>query len=174
MPTFPPLLRLVEKNRATQNPVLDLSYPLLEEDGGDYDYPPLLEIPPEVYRLTHLRQLNLSSNAIQIVPAELAQLDLEFIVLCKNPLREVADIPGLVLDWGHWQRLRPRPSAEHIAGLWLRWMGAASEQVLRQFPKLRWLDLSERRLSELPPAVTQLQQLSVLNLSYSRITESLK
>ena len=50
-------------------------------------------IPPEVFSLTHLEELDLCCHAIQVIPEEIKQLThLNHIDLRDNPLRQVTNI----------------------------------------------------------------------------------
>gem|GEM_PF-115739 len=145
------IIELIETNKSRREPVLDLR-------GQS-----LLSIPAEIQSATHLQRIMLNNNAIQHLPAWLNDLhELQFIVLNINPLQSVGDIQGLVLDWGVWRRLQPK--AEQVAGLWLRWEDDAIIHELMQLPNLRWLDLSEQRLRQLPTPVVRLKELQVLSL----------
>lgn len=152
------ILKLIEQNQIRCDPVLDL------RGHG------LLEVPPEIRGLNHLKRLLLGDNALQRLPSWLADFpQMCFIQLNMNPLHEVADVPNLVLDWGVWWRLRPR--SEYIAGLWLRWEPGEMLEAALALPNLHWLDLSEQRLRSLPPRVFSLTNLIRLDVSYNRLKE---
>ena len=160
MPTSPLILQLIERNRSQRSKILDLNRQHL------------LEVPPEVFTLVHLEELWLENNAIQVVPAELGQMPcLKIIDLRINPLKTIADVPGLVLDWDTWQRNRDMLRAENIAGLWLRWHSDELIDELRGLPNLRWLDLSYNWLTALPEKIKTLKNLSFLDLTNNRLTE---
>ena len=160
MPTHLHILQRIEQNRNQQSKILYLT----EQK--------LLAVPPEVLTLDHLEELWLRGNAIQVIPADLSTLPrLRIIDLRRNPLREIADIPGLVLDWGTWQRYRDRLAPEHIAGLWLRWHTDDLIKELLHLPRLCWLDLSFNRLTKIPESISQLHNLTSLDLGYNRLTE---
>jgi len=75
--TPPEILKKIEACREKKAKVLDLS---------DLDIK-LPIIPPEVFELTHIEELNLRNNAIQIIPEKIKQLfNLKKINLCDNPL----------------------------------------------------------------------------------------
>ena len=94
------ILQKIEANRTRREPILDLRSQAL------------LAIPPEIHASTHLQQLLLRNNAIQRLPEWLKDLpNLQFIELNINPLQDLGSIQGLVLDWGVWRRLQPKPSA---------------------------------------------------------------
>ena len=106
------VLERIAENLAAQEPVLDLNRTKGFFWEWDWEIS-LTEIPPEVFQLTHLRELWLYDQGIQVVPARLAELPLlEIVDLRKNPLLEIADVPGLVLNLGLCMRLclcRPIP-----------------------------------------------------------------
>ncbi|WP_459873905.1 leucine-rich repeat domain-containing protein, partial [Endothiovibrio diazotrophicus] len=148
---------LIDENLSRREPILDLCRQAL------------LEVPPEIRGLTHLEQLLLADNAIQRLPAWLAELPkLRFIQLNINPLHDVGKVPNLVLDWGVWWRLRPDP--QQVAGLWLRWEEGEMLEEALALPALRWLDLSGQRLREIPERVLRLERLEVLRLEYNKLT----
>jgi len=98
MHTAKPILDKIQTNQAQRDPVLDLR----EQN--------LREIPEEIHELTHLEELWLGKNAIQTLPSWLADLpQMQFIQLNQNSLRlrELGDVPNLVLDQGVWWRLQP-------------------------------------------------------------------
>lgn len=160
VPTPRHILQRIEQNRTQHSKILDLR-------GQN-----LLAVPPEVLTLDYLEELWLDNNAIRVVPADLNVLPrLRIIDLRQNPLREIADIPDLVLDWGTWQRHRDRLAPEHIAGLWLRWHADDLIEELLRLPRLCWLDLSFNRLTEIPKSISRLQNLTSLNLNDNRLTE---
>ncbi|MBC3362928.1 NEL-type E3 ubiquitin ligase domain-containing protein [Pseudomonas sp. SWRI154] len=72
----------------------------------------------------------------------------------------VGDLPELSADFSH------------VASLRLRGVGvsASSENFLSQFPSLRWLDISNNRLRELPPSLETMNGLTRLYLRANRIS----
>jgi Leucine-rich repeat (LRR) protein len=154
-----------------------------------YEVGKLLEIPDEVFELSQLEELRFFGTSISKVPERIRELrNLKELSLYGNPIREVPDIPGLCLDWGSFQRCRPKLSAASVCGLQIRDRRDSGRPVpigehnfldeLKLLPNLRDLRISNdlvfnidnrveptRKLAELFAAFDQLQALDSLFLT---------
>jgi internalin A len=78
----------------------------------------LRELPEEIFGLTQLETLCLQANHISAVPHRIRELpNLKRIDLEDNPITDVPDVPGLVLDWEAYIRCRLALSPENISGI---------------------------------------------------------
>ena len=86
-----------------------------------YQDPKLTHIPPELFELTQLQKLDVRGNALNLLPSTIKTLPaLQAIDLRGNPLQQIADIPGLILDFATWQEREATLSPAHIKGLQLK------------------------------------------------------
>ncbi len=131
----------------------------------------LTEIPSEIFEADTFEEIWLDDNQITMVPTEVAQLKkLRWLVLCDNPLKKVADVPGLVLDFAVYQQWQNKLQREHIAGLKLKRDDLPHLSELVDLPRLTFLDLSDNKLTALPESVTCLQNLTALHLFRNQLT----
>jgi Leucine-rich repeat (LRR) protein len=78
----------------------------------------LSEIPGEIFEQDSFEEIWLDENQIRSVPARIAQLKkLRWLVLFGNPLEDIADVPGLVLDFSIYQKFKKHLSPAHLAGV---------------------------------------------------------
>lgn len=157
------ILDLIEESYSQRKTTLDLSNKEIEE------------LPPEIGRLTNLKELDLSGNTLTELPIEIGQLtNLEILKLSENRLtrfpKNFAHLQKLtILDLSNNQLyLVPGEitSLKHLKGLNL------STNYLVDFPNeignlvnLTTLDISKNRLSQLPVRFGSLKQLTSLNIS---------
>ncbi|MDJ0836072.1 MAG: COR domain-containing protein [Acidobacteriota bacterium] len=151
-------LERIQRNRETEEPVLDLLYT------------DLTTVPPEIYSLTHLRELHLWINRITTIPPELAELGLKHLVLTDNPLEEIADIPGLVLHWDQWSVFQTQLTRQHVVGLQVT-KATPLESLPEDWPHLTWLYAADLDLKEIPEHLTRLQNLTHLFLGSNQLKE---
>jgi hypothetical protein len=60
---------------------------------------PIDEIPDEVFELHQLEELNLYGNNIRFIPERIRELtNLKLLLVGRNPIEKLPDIPGLFLD----------------------------------------------------------------------------
>ncbi len=132
----------------------------------------LTSFPEAVLELTQLESLDLHNQNISAIPQNIATAlpRLKRVDVSGNPLDELTDIPGLILDWKQWEKLRDNISIEHVRGLRLRKLGAntiktiTQRRLLERFYNMRELYISGNRLSSLPECIGQLQNLDILDL----------
>ena len=165
--------RRIAECRQKQNPKLDLA---------SLD---LVEVPPSVFGLTHLRSLNLSGwsskkNRLVTLPNDIAQLtNLQILNLSSNRLSYLPDaitqLTNLeVLDLSG-NRLNGIPEAlaclNNLTELYLNGnqLRSLSDGIM-QLKKLQRLDLGDNQLSALSAAIVQLTELLHLSLSGNRLS----
>jgi Leucine-rich repeat (LRR) protein len=113
----------------------------------------LEDIPSEVFELLELEELNLHGNKIRVIPERIRMMPkLKQLVLTRNPLVSVPDLPGLHLDWNTYLRCRESLSRRNIAGIVIEVGAKLSDpsQLLRalaSLPELRFLRLGLNTLS---------------------------
>ncbi|MEK7729453.1 MAG: COR domain-containing protein, partial [candidate division KSB1 bacterium] len=130
----------------------------------------LTEIPPELFEADTFEEIWLNGNQITIVSTEMVgPKKLRWLVLFGNPLKTIADVPGLALDFDEYQRWQQKLKREHIAGLNLSRWNLPHLPELDELPQLTLLNLTSTQLSELPESVTCLQNLISLDLSFNRL-----
>ena len=128
----------------------------------------LTEIPPEVFELEWLEELDLRRNKITVVPPEIQALKhLKELDLRGNALRKVADVKGLILNYNFYQKAKSQLSPQNIAGLRVRDTEFAD---IFSLPNLTTLDLSYNNLTSLPKSITRLENLTRLYLSWNKLT----
>jgi internalin A len=139
----------------------------------DLDHGNLTQIPEEIFDLTHLEELILYRNEIKTVPAEIHRLkNLKLLDLRKNPVEEITDVKGLVLDFVCYQQHKHQISSENISGLKINLENKAElPEEIFEFPNLNLLDLSENELTQIPESITKLQNLTTLNLVGNKFTK---
>ncbi|VHO03003.1 leucine-rich repeat domain-containing protein [Candidatus Rhabdochlamydia sp. T3358] len=155
----------------------------------------LTNLPEEIGGLIHLKTLNLPHNKLESLPKEMGKLLLlEWLDLEDNQLKAIphtiADLPALErlnLRKNSLESLKlknPNPTpAEIVKDLTgkpikfqaLKWLNLA-ENNLKELPseigdakELEWLNLSHNKLARLPSSFGHLQKLRNLNLSYNQI-----
>jgi internalin A len=85
-----------------------------------------------VFDLSHLEILELRDNSIQVVPARILRLaNLKRLDLVRNPVKEVPDLPGLILDWPSYLLCSANISPGHISGMFVD-----TDQVLPETDRL--------------------------------------
>jgi hypothetical protein len=163
-----PILQAIEQCRLKQKKRLDLS-------GDSYYFPkfllPLLLpcVPPEIFSLTHLEKLDLSDHAIQVLPEEIKQIKhLKSIDLRYNPLRQVADVFGLILHYADFKKVNVL--LENIIGLKLTLFSYDAPEGIFDFPQLTTLEIKNHRLKQFPDWIFQLKNLTSLDLSDNQLT----
>lgn len=174
-------LERIEHARGTESTVLDLDGFLTGHE--------LTTIPEEVFSCTRLERLHLDNNALTVIP-DLSRLErLRAVHLLHNPLREVADQPGLVLGWSSYLELKPRLTPTHVVGischgdelvealaelphltsLVLRCGAEVPARIFSQTP-LEWLDLSGNGLVAWPNDLERLTNLRELLLGGNQLS----
>ena len=137
----------------------------------------LSEIPEEIFEQDSFEEIWLHYNQIRAVPARLTQLKkLRRLVLFGNPLEEIVDMPGLEVDLAVYQKFKNHLSPAHIIGVKLTKDEITALEELRGFSQLTMLDLSGNQLSQLPEAITKLQNLTMLDLrdnQFSQLPEAI-
>ena len=129
---------------------------------------PLTDIPDEVFDLPLLEHLVLRDNKIRTIPESVQTLrNLKRIDLRYNPLEQVTDTPGLILDWNSYFSLRDRLSPQNISGIDVSTeheltQGYQLASELTSLPNLVQLDIGQSAIPvpgelEMPaPEVTRL------------------
>ena len=119
-------------------------------------------IPPEIFGLTHLEELDLrvvlGEGNIRAIPEQVCGLrNLKVLDLSDHPIEKVPDIPGLILNWESYLRCRQDLSAANVLGLDIRTeVRQRQEQPLSQ-------------ASELIPTLVALPSLRRLRIGLSEI-----
>ncbi len=139
----------------------------------------LSEIPEEIFNQDSFEEIWLNNyevlgnhNKIRSVPARVLQLKkLRWLVLFGNPLEEIADVPGLALDFAAYQKFKKPLSPAHLAGIRVRGDDMQFLESLQHCPALTLLDLSDNKLTQLPESVVKLQNLTSLYLANNQLTQ---
>jgi hypothetical protein len=80
----------------------------------------LAEFPPDVFSMVDLETLDLSHNNLRTIPARLRELpNLRRTHLNANPIVQLPDVSGLVIDDETYHRCRAQLNSANIAGIWL-------------------------------------------------------
>ena len=115
------------------------------------------ELPPQLFELTWLKELDLSGNALLELPDELARLNqLETL---KLGVSDAAKKMGLWWNGASWDYTGPR----NVLDTW--------PAALLRLDQLRHLDLSLNFFDPLPPELLQLKQLHTLILDHNQLGE---
>lgn len=78
----------------------------------------LTKIPKEIFELDHLEELVLPYHTIRTIPEQIKQLkQLKALDLRGNPLKQITNIKGLILDFEVYQALQAELAPEQISGL---------------------------------------------------------
>ncbi len=116
----------------------------------------LTQIPDEVFELTHLKVLNLSSNQLNKLPESLTNLsNLTTLDLSSNQLNNLPE------------------SLTNLSNL--SWLDLSSNQLttlpkfMGDFSNLSWLDLSFNQLNSLPKSTGSLSKLTRLDLRNNQL-----
>ena len=167
--TPPEILEKIEECREKKAKVLDLS-----NDADNFYFIAVNKIklpiiPPEVFELTHLEELNLRNNVIQVLPEQIKQLSkLKKINLCDNPLREVADIKGLFLHYVDVKKLNI--PYKNISGLKLTLFSHHPLEDISKFLNLSHIEIRNHRLQQPLEWLNQLVQLTSLDLRNNELS----
>ena len=151
-------------------------------------------LPEEVFELTKLEVLYLVKNRISVVPDKLRTLSrLKRIDLRANPIEQVPDVPGLLLDWDAYLRcgallsnqnvigldaVRPAGSADVIERLGhltdLEYLGCSGFSTfpleVRKLRRLRALWILSGTLDFLPEWLEELSRLATLAVDGNRLS----
>ena len=167
--TPPNILKKIEKCREKKAKVLDLSNSEDILGSINLNKIKLPIIPPEVFELTHIEELNLRNHAIQVLPEKIKQFpNLKKINLCDNPLREVADIQGLFLHYADVKKLNI--PYENVRGLKLTLFSHHPPEDIFNFPNLSHIETRNHRLQQPLEWLSQLTQLTSLDLSNNELS----
>jgi len=132
----------------------------------------LSEIPEEIFAQDSFEEIWLSNNQIRSVPTRIAQLKkLRWLVLFGNSLEEIADVPGLVLDFSIYQKFKKHLSSTHIAGFRLKRNEIEFLDELQDCPNLTLLNLGSNQLTQLPDTIAKLKNLTSLSLYNNQLTQ---
>jgi Leucine-rich repeat (LRR) protein len=151
-----PFRERIERARREKSTRLDLSH--ISGRGA------LEEIPLAVFELTHLQSLDVSGQAIRIVPERIRELvNLKYVNLTGNPLESLPDVRGLQLDWSTYRRCRSTVSPENVDAIDLdiddsvepqvETHGAELAREITTLPNLRTLTIVLRRPDPVPPSL---------------------
>jgi len=158
MTTPPEVIKLIQENQECGEKSLNLSWKKLTE------------IPEEVYQLTHLEDLYLRNNGIKVIPEKLYNLpQLHRLDIRWNPIQQLADINGLILDYDIFLAQRVHLTPAHIIGLRLKPISNKIIEDLISLPQLTLLDLTWNQLNTLPDEIAKLSQLTSLDLRYNQL-----
>lgn len=131
---------LIKKNKENKDPNLVLSWKRL------------VNVPSEVFELTHLEQLNLSNNNLTSLPIEISKLrNLRKLYLFRNQL---TSLPSEILKLKNLTEL-------YLTG---NEFTKIPPEVLK-LKSLRKLHLAENKLTKLPPEISKLENIIELDLS---------
>jgi Leucine-rich repeat (LRR) protein len=165
-------IQQVKEQRLTE---LDLNNPMVTPDAEK-----LTEIPAEVFDLTWLETLKLTSNLLTSVPESITRLtNLSYLDLCDNQLTSVPEsITRLTnlsyLDLSLNQLTSVPESITRLTnlsylGLSLNLLTSVPESITR-LTNLSYLGLWENQLTNVPESITRLTNLSTLDLRYNQLT----
>ena len=119
---------------------------------------PLETLPPEIGNLTNLRELYLSQNNLTQLPATIGSLtSLQALYLRQNNLTQ---LPPEISNLTNLQELYI--SQNNLIQL---------PPEISQLKNLKTLDLRQNNLTELPPEILQLTHLETLDLSQNNLTQ---
>jgi Leucine-rich repeat (LRR) protein len=146
------------------------------------DSPPVDQIPETVFDLDALEELDLAGHSIRIVPERISSLvKLKELNLFHNPIENVPDIRGLMLDWISYLLCRQSLSPGHIVGLNIR-MGMRQDQrepvsrpddllsAIFELPNLRHLRIGPESV-QIYPRLTSLSPDRVILQLIERLDE---
>jgi internalin A len=130
----------------------------------------LEEIPDEVFSYPELEHLILSDHRIQEIPERVRELPkLKYLGLEGNPIKKVADIPGLNLDWPTFLNVRDQLSEENVHGISIL-LDDAGDLVSR-LPEKNYLHHELRWLPNLRRLTTRFIGRPTVNVSPSSSSE---
>ncbi|MGC9393441.1 MAG: leucine-rich repeat domain-containing protein [Anaerolineae bacterium] len=136
----------------------------------------LREVPPEVWDLAHLTELDLRDNRLKVLPPDIARLtNLERLSLDGNRLEvlppeigQLAHLEWLDLDGNRLTTLPPEfarlQALTHLQLQYNRW--ETFPDVILELPNLELLFLAGNQLGELPQSITQRAEAGELDLWY--------
>ena len=132
----------------------------------------LADIPSEVFELTWLEELVLHNQGITVISTAIKQLpNLKTLNLIGNPLKNVGDVGGLILDFHQYHILKSQLVPRQVVGLTIRIQNEEPlPRLLFSILKLTALDLSNNGLTSLPESITALKNLTILDLSENKLT----
>ena len=141
----------------------------------------LTEFPLEILTLADsLEILDLSSNALSSLPAELAQLTkLKVIFASQNKFRHLPEVLGKLpnLEMVGFKSNQITQVAENSLPMQLRWLILTDNQIetlpdsLGERPRLQKLALAGNQLTELPQSLAQAHNLELARISANNLTE---
>ncbi len=138
----------------------------------EFKNPKLREIPEALFQMSFLEELDLTGHKITRVPPAVARMaGLRHLLLAGNPLQEVADVPGLVLDWAQWSRFSKDLNPNHVAGLQFNKGDPLDALTPEAFPALTRLELGSLDLKEIPEFLASMVNLTHLYLFNNQISE---
>ncbi len=134
-------------------------------------------LPESLYRLTHLKHLEIFGNRLRHLPAELGQLTkLQYLDVSGNQLTTLPESVGQLKQLrefeGSSNKLEALPESlgqlTRLRTLDLsgNWLGGLPESVSR-LKRLEYFDVSDNRLSKLPEKLGNLAQLQYLNVGFN-------
>ncbi|MEE9553496.1 MAG: COR domain-containing protein [candidate division Zixibacteria bacterium] len=141
----------------------------------------IIELPPEIGRLTTLRSLNLNYNQLTLLPAETGNLtELKSLRLSRNQLTEwppeIGNLTGLQsLNLGYNGISELPPEIGNLTGL--RSLDLRQNYLTKlpteisSLTELQWLNLRENKLTEWPTEIRNYTELQSLNLSLNQLVK---
>ncbi|MCB1075521.1 MAG: leucine-rich repeat domain-containing protein [Simkania sp.] len=123
----------------------------------DLIYPPLTWLPPEIWKLTNLKKIDLEGHRLISLPSEIGKLTkLEKLNLLSNELKELPE------ELCQLTNLKELYLAENSL--------TRLPEGIGQLKNLEWLNISDNKLSELPGGLCQLINLKSLLLGRNSLT----
>jgi len=137
-------------------------------------------IPSEVYRLTNLKELNVSEYSINALSEEISNLiNLQVLDLHDTRIRELPEGVGMltnleILNLACWNSLKVLPECiknlRNLKSLNIGGTGITElPQWISELVNLQELDIGETGITELPPWISNLVNLKELELTYLKI-----
>src|SRR5689334_11945672 len=65
----------------------------------------LHDVPDEIFGLKSLAELYLARNNLRVIPDRIRKLNLKTLDVRGDPIKELPDIPGLIIDFRTYRRL---------------------------------------------------------------------
>lgn len=134
----------------------------------------LSKFPNEIRGLEGLESLSFLECDIRVVPDWIREFpSLEVLDLRGNPVEQVPDVSGLMLDWSSYSRLQESISPQNVIGIQVDKQVEELPPGIRRLSNLQELGLDARTLRAVPDWLPELRQLTMLGLPCYQFSEIL-